>query len=309
MKIKKILIAGNYEEEFKKYLTVHLPQQFRFLSVEEITDEDLSWTDAYVGFKPSPNFHPSYFKWVHSFNAGVNNYLEIDGWDDQKVLLTRTVCSFGERISEYCLSFILRDLQYHEGFQRNKLEKKWEQKTPKMLRDQTIVIFGTGAIGQEVAKTFSLFGATVYGVSQSGASKPHFKEVADTASAPALVSKADWVISTLPLTTNTNKMFNKEFFHHLNGSFINVGRGATVDEEALIEALDTGKLHSAVLDVLETEPLPESSSLWSREDVIITPHISAVTEINEAIECFLETLRKLENNEPLPNQADTLKGY
>ncbi|PLS17423.1 D-2-hydroxyacid dehydrogenase [Bacillus sp. M6-12] len=309
MMIKNILIAGNYEEEFKKYVPEYLSKEFRFLSAEDITENDLSWADAYVGFKPCPSFHLANIKWVHSFNAGVNNYLEIEGLKDHNVLLTRTVCSFGQRISEYCLSYILRELQYHQEFQQKQREKAWEQRTPKMLRDQTIVIYGTGAIGQEVAKTFDFFGANVIGVSQSGKSKHHFNEVSDTASAAHLPSIADWVISTLPLTKETSMMFNKEFFSQLNGSFINVGRGATVDEDALIEALDTGNLQSAILDVLAEEPLPKNSSLWARENVTITPHISALTELSEAITCFLETLSKVENNEPLPNKVDFLKGY
>jgi phosphoglycerate dehydrogenase-like enzyme len=309
MEIKRILVAGNYREEFKKQTPDHLSQEFCFLPIEEITEKNLDWADAYVGFAPSPNFDLSKLKWVHSFNAGVNNYLELEGWEESQVLLTRTVCSFGQRISEYCLSYVLQDLQYHQEFQRKQDKKKWEKKTPKMLRDQTIVLFGTGEIGQEVARTFDFFGATIYGVSQNGGQKPHFKEVVDAASAAGLLSKADWVINTLPLTAKTSKMFNQKFFSQMNGSFINVGRGATVDENALMVALDTGKLRSAVLDVFTSEPLPETSALWTRENVTITPHISAVTEPDEAIQCFFETLRKIENNEEMPNKVDFGKGY
>lgn len=310
MKITNVLVAGNYQEEFKSHVSSNLLQEFRFIPVEEITPIDLSWADAYVGPRPSPNFNFSNIKWVHSFNAGVNNYLELKGWTENNVLLTRTVCSFGQRISEYCLSYVLQDLQYHSEFQVKQLQKKWEQKTPKMLREQTIVIFGTGEIGQEVAKTFARFGTIVYGVSHSGKQKDFFKEVRTTSNAFTLIDKADWIISTLPLTTETEKLFNSNFFNKLNGTgFINVGRGATVDEEALLHALDLEKVRKAILDVVTTEPLTENSPLWEREDVIVTPHISAVTDINEAIQCFLDTLRKLQNDEPLMNKVDFIKGY
>lgn len=309
MNIKKILIAGTYEEELKKQMLQPMAQEFRFLPVDEITEEHLDWADAYVGFAPPANLDLLKIKWVHSFNAGVNNFLEIKGWEEKQVLLTRTVCSFGQRIAEYCLSYVLQDLQNHQDFKQKQLEKKWEKITPKMLRDQTIVVFGTGEIGQEVARTFEFFGATVYGVSQSRAQKLHFKEVVDTDSAAGILPKADWVISTLPLTAKTSRMFNQEFFSKMSGSFINVGRGATVDEEALIQSLDRGNLRSAVLDVLATEPLPGDSSLWARDDVTITPHISAVTELDEAIHCFLETLQKVENGAHLSNRVDVSKGY
>jgi phosphoglycerate dehydrogenase-like enzyme len=310
MIIQNILVAGNYQQDFEKYYPNKKRKSFRFIPVEEITERDLAWADAYVGFKPCPNFQFSNLKWVHSFNAGVNNYLEIEGWKEHQVVLTRTVCSFGERISEYCLSYILRDLQYHNEFQQKQREKKWIQKTPKRLRDQTVVIFGTGAIGQEVAKTFHSLGATVLGVSGSGEQKEYFNKIVPIDISSTVVGEADWIISTLPLTKHTYRLFNHNLFQQMNDAgFINVGRGATVDEQALITALDSGNIHSAILDVVDVEPLPEPSPLWTRPNVMITPHISAVTELNEAIECFAQTLLALEKEQMVPNQVDFSKGY
>jgi phosphoglycerate dehydrogenase-like enzyme len=94
-----------------------------------------------------------------------------------------------------------------------------------------------------------------------------------------------------------------------DAGFINVGRGATVEEQALITALDSGNIHSAILDVVDVEPLPEPSPLWTRPNVMITPHISAVTELNEAFECFAQTLLALEKEQMVPNQVDFSKGY
>ncbi|WP_082232862.1 D-2-hydroxyacid dehydrogenase [Halobacillus massiliensis] len=310
MNIHNILVAGNYEEEFQEKLPAKTPQSFRFKHLDEITEEDLLWADAYVGFKPCRGFHFGEIKWVHSFNAGVNNFLEMEGWKEHDILLTRTVSTFGQRISEYCLSYVLRELQFHHYFGDRQREKKWAPKTPQMVKDQTIVIFGTGEIGQEVAKVFSSFGAAVFGVSHSGRQKEYFQKVTDTSSAGTLTAQADWIISTLPLTSETSKLFNRSFFNNLNGAaFINVGRGHTVDEQALIEALNNSRVRYAVLDVLETEPLPENSELWKRDDIVITPHISAVTELDEAVACFVESLKRIENNEVLPNRVDFLKGY
>ncbi|WP_102275512.1 D-2-hydroxyacid dehydrogenase [Cytobacillus massiliigabonensis] len=309
MHIKNILVAGKYEKFFQERIFNKKSQNFRFIPVDDITLDDLTWADAYVGSKPCPNFNPSNLKWVHSFNAGVNNFLEVEGWKET-TLLTRTICSFGERISEYCLSYVLRDLQFHKYFKEKQDQKEWVPKTPKMVKELTIVIFGTGEIGQAVAKTFHHFGATVYGVSQSGKQKDFFKEVEKPAYAGPLLTLADWVISTLPSTKETYKLFDDELFNNFNGAaFINVGRGATVDEVALIEGLNIGKIRCAVLDVLTNEPLPEDSELWLREDIIITPHISAVTDLNEAVSYFMDTLYKIERNEKLHNQVDFLKGY
>ncbi|WP_102346236.1 D-2-hydroxyacid dehydrogenase [Bacillus sp. Marseille-P3661] len=310
MEIINILVAGPYEEDFQKQLPTSIHPNFRFVAIEEITEGDLAWADAYVGFEPAPQFDLSQLKWIHSFNAGVNNYLALNGWEENDVLLTRTVCSFGERISEYCLSYVLKDLQYQKYFETRQQEKKWIQRTPKMVKDQTIVVFGTGEIGQVLARSFSLLGATVMGVSKSGTSKDYFHKVIPTSAASSVLPIADWVISTLPLTKETNGIFNSKLFSYFNSAaFINVGRGATVDETALMEALNTGKVRQAVLDVFSTEPLLEDSPLWEREDVIITPHISAVTELDEAVACFIDTLKKVEQNEDLHNRVDIEKGY
>ncbi|WP_456275142.1 D-2-hydroxyacid dehydrogenase [Bacillus sp. AK128] len=310
MDIKNILIVGNVQEEFEKQKLSQYTQNFRFVSVEEITEADFIWADVYVGSRPSTNFDLSKLKWVHSFNAGVNNFLAMEGWKEQNILLTRTICSFGKRISEYCLSYVLRDLQYHSEFQQKQHDKNWQPKTPKMLKDRTILIYGTGEIGQDLARSFHFFGATVYGVSRMGQQKDYFKEVVEINSEPALLLKADYIISTLPLTNETSQLFNKHYFKQMRNSFfINVGRGATVDEEALVQALNNGNLRFAVLDVVTEEPLPKHSMLWERQDVMITPHISAVTELNEATSCFFDTLKKVENNEKLSNKVDFVKGY
>lgn len=303
-------MAGHYEEVFQKHIPPTVSQNFRFVAVDEITEEDMEWADAYVGSAPAPLFDLSKLQWVHSFNAGVNNYLAIDGWQKNNVVLTRTICSFGQRISEYSLSYILRELQHQKYFEDLQEEKKWVRNPPIMLKDQTIVIFGTGEIGQEVARNFTHFGTTVFGVSQSGTQKEYFEKVFATSSASTILPEADWVISTLPLTTETKELFNSELFSHFNNAaFINVGRGATVDEEALIAALDSGKIRKAVLDVVTIEPLPEDSPLWVREDITITPHISAITDLDEAVICFFDTLKKIQQNELLSNMVDVSKGY
>ncbi|WP_246943354.1 D-2-hydroxyacid dehydrogenase [Bacillus pinisoli] len=310
MDIKNILIAGRYEEEFNRQGANQYPYHFLFKKLEDINEEDLNWADVYVGSKPCSGMNISTLKWVHSFNAGVNNFLEISGWLDQDILLTRTICTFGKRISEYCLSYVLKDLQYHQEFQEKQREKKWQPKTPKMVKDQTVVIYGTGEIGLELAKTFTFFGATVFGVSRSGNDKPYFKKVVDLSQSHTIKEKANYIISTLPLTIETNNFFNSAFFCDLHDTvFLNVGRGLTVNESALINALDNGNVRHAVLDVVNVEPLSEHSKLWSRPEVIITPHISAVTEIDEAVSCFFDTLNKIEKEEVLDNKVDLVKGY
>jgi D-2-hydroxyacid dehydrogenase (NADP+) len=310
LNIENILITGRIYKEIERILeSRHLPKNLRFLGEDEVSRDDFLWADAYVSFRPTAHFEFGNVKWVHSLGAGVDSYLFGRRWD-KRVLLTRSVCSFGSQISEYCLSYILRDLQCHETFQKMQLQKQWEMVEPVSLQTQTVVVYGTGEIGQEVAKTFSLLGMQVYGISLSGVSKPYFKQVVPVSEASDLLVQADWVISTLPLTSETYQLFNEAFFAKLNHvGFINVGRGATVDEWALIAALENGFVRRAILDVLNEEPLPVESPLWEHPSVMITPHIAAITSPKEAVDCFLETLDKIEKDEPLLNQVDITKGY
>lgn len=310
LNIENILVTGHLYKEMAEILAQkNLSKNMRFVAEEEVSREDVLWADAYVSFYPTEHFEFGNLKWVHSTGAGVDKYLYGQEWDES-ILLTRTVCSFGQRIGEYCLSYLLRDVQMHGTFAQMKAQRQWNPEEPKLLDSQRVVIYGTGEIGQEIARIFSTFGIKVSGVSRSGESVPFFDEVVKTENASFLLQEADWIISTLPLTKQTYKIFNDDFFQQLNNSgFINVGRGATVDESALLGALQKKKLRQAVLDVFEAEPLPETSPLWEHPDIVITPHISAVTTPEEAVDCFLDTLVKVEHNEPLHNQVKTKKGY
>ncbi|MCP8969873.1 D-2-hydroxyacid dehydrogenase [Ectobacillus ponti] len=309
MKIDNILVTGRIYKTVEPLIRTRLNKQLRFLAEEEVKPQDFDWADAYVSFRPTGNFSFGGLKWVHSFGAGVDSFLHNRSWK-KDVLLTRTVCSFGQKISEYCLSYMLRETQKHGVYQALQEQRQWNPVEPVSLSSQRVVIYGTGEIGQEVARTLAFFGAKPIGISLSGTTKPHFAEVLPASGAAGSLNSADWVISTLPLTTETEGMFNAAWFKKLQGAcFMNVGRGATVDEKALLEALDHGFVRQAVLDVFAEEPLPEESALWQHPKVQITPHISAITGPEEAVQCFLDTLHLVEQGLMPPNRVSTEKGY
>ncbi|MCK1995033.1 D-2-hydroxyacid dehydrogenase [Peribacillus muralis] len=310
MNIENILITGHIYKEMESILTSkNLSKQFRFLKEDVVSHDDFLWADAYVSLSPTANFEFGNVKWVHSTGAGVDKYLFERKWDE-RVVLTRTIGSFGQRIGEYCLSYILKDVQMHDEFAQLKRKKQWRQAEPRLLNTLHVVIYGTGEIGQEIARILSSFGIRVSGVSRNGKVAKHFEDVLKSEDAPDLLMDADWIISTLPLTKQTSKLFNGDFFNQLNGSgFMNIGRGGTVDEMALREALLMNRVRKAILDVVGVEPLPETSWLWEHPDIFITPHISAITSPEEGVECFLQTLSKIEQDEPLDNQVQINNGY
>jgi len=310
MMVKRIIFTGQSTPELETAL-LDMGKELRLKKVAEVTKEDMEWADTYVGGRLPQDTGFGGVRWVHAWSAGVDFFIKDGGWPED-ILLTRTICSFGRMIGEYCLGHLLRYYQKHEFFAELQKNAKWGKRDelPETIRGKRVVIFGTGVIGSEVAGMLSALGMRVDGVSRSGEAKAPFAAVAKTEDSAPLLNQADWVISTMPLTGETERYFNREVFAQMNhAGFINVGRGKTVEEADLLAALDQGRLHSAVLDVAFEEPLPEQSPLWAHPGVIITPHISAVTPPGEGEECFLNTLRLREEGRELLNVVDVSRGY
>ncbi|OCT16603.1 dihydrofolate reductase [Paenibacillus pectinilyticus] len=310
MDIKKVIVTGRMYKDLEKLALMDTKREYKFLPEAEVSSNDFDWADGYVAFKPTDSFHFGKLQWVHTLGAGVDSFLFNREWK-KDVLLTRTVGSFGRKISEYCLSYILADVQRHGIFQQYQTERQWLPSQQKLLQQLNIVIFGTGTIGEEVARMLRTFGVTVYGVSRSGASNCHFNRVLPITEVHDLLALADWVINTLPLTPITEGLFEMRLLSCMHGAgFINVGRGASVDENALIEAIERGSVRRAVLDVFREEPLPAQSPFWSHPNVVITPHISAVTGLDEAIDSLLAVLGEMDSGqERISNSVDVNRGY
>jgi phosphoglycerate dehydrogenase-like enzyme len=138
-----------------------------------------------------------------------------------------------------------------------------------------VLIIGFGSIAAQLAPVLTALGAHVVGVARNAGTRSGFL-VTSLDSLSDSVSKADLVISLLPYSADTEKFFNRKFFSAMKKSaiFINVGRGKTVDEGALLDALQSGAIRRAAIDVTYTEPLPKDSLLWSCPNLIITPHVS-----------------------------------
>lgn len=297
-------------KELEKLALLDTKREYLFLPEAEVLPNHFDWGDGYVAFKPTASFQFGTLQWVHALGAGVDSFLFNREWK-KDVVLTRTVGSFGQKIGEYCLSYILADVHRHENFQHAQAKKQWLPSQQKLLHQLNIVIFGTGTIGEEVARLLRTFGVTVNGISRSGAANCHFNRVLPITEVHALLPQADWVINTLPLTLITESLFEKRLFSYMQGAgFINVGRGASVDENALLAAIEQGQVRRTVLDVFREEPLPEQSPLWAHPKVVITPHISAVTGVDEAINGLLAVLSEMDSGqERISQSVDVNRGY
>ncbi|MDR6550134.1 D-2-hydroxyacid dehydrogenase [Paenibacillus qinlingensis] len=309
MDIKKVIVTGRMYKELEKLASMDTKREYLFLPEAEVCPNHFEWADGYVAFKPTESFHFGNLQWVHALGAGVDAFLFNREWK-KDVVLTRTVGSFGQKIGEYCLSYILADIHRHGHFQHTQVQNVWMPSKQKLLQELNIVIFGTGTIGEEVARMLQTFGVNVFGISRRGTANSHFTRVVPVSDVQAVLTQADWVINTLPLTPATERLFDSRLFSFMQSTgFINVGRGASVDDNALLEAIEQGHVRRAVLDVFRVEPLPVESPLWAHSNVVITPHISAVTGVEEAIEGLLAVLEGVDRGQEISQSVDVIRGY
>lgn len=196
-------------------------------------------------------------------------------------------------MAEFAVAGVLQLYKQSRFFYENQKEHRWEKHRNLLeLSGKTVVILGCGSVGTECAKRFKAFGCRVVGVNRTVRENPAFDEIRPIAELNSILPEADILILTIGLNAETRHFMNAERLTLLKprAVLVNIARGALIDTEALIAALPC--LTGAVLDVFEEEPLPESSSLWDTENVILTPHNSFVGEGNgrRLAAVFLENL-------------------
>jgi len=246
----------------------------------------------------------SQLKWAQGKAAGVD-FLDLGKLKQKNILLTNGSGIHSVPIAESVFGILLA---YARGIQKSVKDqqtKTWEQVDKLMeLHGKTIMIVGTGKIGLEVGRLAKAFNMKTIGVNRSGRDVEYMDQLIKQPELVDQVKQADIVINILPHTDQTHYFFNQDIFSQMEKGtlFVNVGRGPTVKTDDLIAALDNGQIAFAGLDVFETEPLPEESALWDREDVLITPHITGIAEHfkKRLFAIFEENLKAYLAEEKLP---------
>jgi phosphoglycerate dehydrogenase-like enzyme len=308
----RILISHTLHEGLGEWILARRPDlDVRARGAGEITAEDVAWAEVFVGFRPPPMV-PGWqqaFRWIHCIGAGVDAFAFRTGLGPD-VLLTRTSEDFGPQIGEYCLARSLALTQRLRALDAEQRARVWSPKHPAELRGTRALVIGTGTVGRAVARAYSALGCTVDGISRHGTATVPFRRVATLDRFASLTRGARWLILACPLTEDTVHLLDRARLSECAGAcLINVGRGPLVEEAVLPEALDRGWLSAAALDVFEREPLPPESPLWTRDEVMISPHISGLTTIPGAGEGFLSCLTDLEAGRRPSLTIDPAQGY
>ena len=262
-------------------------------------------------------------------------------------VLTNSSGAYGRAISEHVIMVSLMLLRRIPEYEKIIDNREWKQHLPvRSIAGSNIAIIGTGDIGSTAAKKYMALGAgKVIGFSRSGRAKEPFDEVyklddftavigpgsyGGKASGSGCGSEAaerkeaactsphftpDIVVICIPKTPETDGIFDEEKINVLpeTAYFINVGRGTTVDQDALVRALNEGRIAGAALDVVRTEPLPQDDPLWTTKNLILTPHTSGDMGLeytnDVTAEFFCENLRRYAEGEELINVVDPAAGY
>lgn len=215
------------------------------------------------------------------------------------------------QMQEYAVSQVLHWFRRFDDYQAQKQQARWQALDEYQREDFTIGILGAGVLGAKVAESLQSWGFPLRCWSRSRKSWPGVKSFAGENELSDFLQGTRVLINLLPNTSETRGIINVSLLNQLadNAYLLNLARGVHVVEDDLLQALESGKLKGAMLDVFSQEPLPASSPLWAHPRVAMTPHIAAVTRPNEAIEYIARTITRLEQGEPVTGQVDRTRGY
>ena len=213
-------------------------------------------------------------KWIQALTTGTEA-LTAPGVLPPHVLLTSTRGIHGPQMSELAFLLMIALNRNFRKMQRNQAEAKWDPWNQPILEGKTVVIVGLGVLAEHLAERCKLFGMTTIGVSSGRGEAPHFDEVHPRERLAEVAGRADFLVLLVPYSKETHHLANRDVLAAMKPTafLINIARGGVLDEAALIEHLQAGKIAGAGLDIFSRQPLPPDNPLWGMPNVIITPNI------------------------------------
>ncbi|MHB1327440.1 MAG: D-2-hydroxyacid dehydrogenase [Gemmatimonadales bacterium] len=307
----RILLAGDHVSGLRDAILAQRPDlPLTMKPMADIVADDLNQANVYVGFR-RPAAGWGKIRWIHSIGAGVDGLLRGEPLPAD-VLLTKSSEDFGPAIGEWCLTRALSVNQQLAVLAQDQAARRWgnDDRTPTLLRNQRVVVLGTGQVGRGIARSFRALGCHVVGLSRSGAPAEAFDSVQTAESFGSVIGGTHWLILAAPLTPLTRRFLSRDRMMACAGAYLmNVGRGALIDEGALPEALDNGWLRGAALDVFEQEPLPPDSPNGRHPRIVVSPHVSGPSTVEGTVAGFLESLNAVEAGTTPRLAIDPTRGY
>jgi phosphoglycerate dehydrogenase-like enzyme len=306
----RLLITSSKPEALAREIEAALGEPIPWVGLKGSGDPTADvWFCA--GRPPDSKLEVPALRWIQSGWAGVDGWSARPEWR-KDVVLTRTVGDFPTRIAEYVFGYLLAwELDVPKAL-RQMETRAWERWTPGTLAGKSLLVVGYGAIGAKLGSVGRTLGMHVEGIRRGPASPGWAEEgVFDAGALPGRLKCAEFVINLLPHTPATESFWNRDRFALMRegATFVNVSRGATVDEAALVEGLAKGRPARALLDVFREEPLPASHPLRTAKGVWVTPHVAGIGTVRPLAEDFAENWRRYRAGLPLRNVVDRARGY
>ncbi len=329
---RKILIGKDLDQSYiDKILDKYPWVEVDTCTSEEEQERKLSDVDIlFTRVIPKTTLKAPKLRWVQFMWEGIDEITE--DFRDSKIILTNAGGAHTIPIAEHTFTFILdhekRSFLYH-AYQKKREWLGWKNQ-PKLgtLHGKTIGIIGYGRIGRAIAGIAKGFGMKVLAMKRTPADRSRSdlkyatccdkegkipSEIHGPEGLHHILSNSDHIVLSLPLTEDTNNFIGPEEFKSMKkGTFlVNIGRGALIDEKALMAALDGGSISGAGLDVFKEEPLPPENPLWAYENVMITPHSSVGGDPadDQVVDIFIENLQRYIDGIEMINVIDKKRGY
>lgn len=316
--IKNILVLIPVNERHKAYLESKAPEAiFTYRRPSFVTKEEVDAAHIIIGNPPLSFLDAKdQLEWLQLQSAGADAYAkeEVVG---KHTLLTNSTGAYGLAIAEHMIGMILMLYKKLNLYREGQREEEWTHlgEVRSIYGSKTLVI-GAGDIGGEFAKRMKSLGSYTIGIRRTKGEVPDYlDEMYLLEDLERLLPEVDIVAVSLPNTKETYQLINEERLNLMkpNAVILNVGRGTSIDTEALCNALERGQLLGAGLDVTDPEPLPKGHRLWKMENVILTPHVSGGYSLPETLERIVsiagENLEAFLANQPLNNIVDFQTGY
>ncbi len=233
---------------------------------------------------------PAHVKWVQTTSSGVGQMVKNLGLQSSDLLITTARGIHARPLADFVFSALLGFYKDHRHLEIERQARRWNRYCGEGIAGKTLAVIGAGGVGRQVMAIGRAFGMTVIALARPGA-KHRAEELGADALYPSdqlfeFLAEADALVLSMPHTPQTQGMISRQALAALKPGavFINIARGQVVDEQALADALASGHIGFAALDVFETEPLPKTSPLWDLENVLISPHsASTVAQENQLI--------------------------
>jgi phosphoglycerate dehydrogenase-like enzyme len=254
-------------------------------------------------------------KWIHVPFAGVSTEMCRIA-SERRITVTNSSGIYNQTIAEYTLCMMLALARRLDVMLRHQIARQWEPSVGNLASDlsgQTVAIIGAGGIGRAIARLCKAFGMQVLASRRRPQPTPFVDQLFGPDELALMAGKADWLVIAAPLTVESQGVVNARVLASLprGARLVNVSRGKIIDEAALAEAVRSGHLAGAALDVTVEEPLPASSPLWDLPGVLITPHVAGAVAngSNAAAQLFLRNLHHFRAGRPFESIVDLEYGY